>query len=56
MSTPGIIDTRLFVYVRDAALFKALFFSGDRASDLTLVKTQESVRFLHNDGLLHNHV
>ena len=37
-------------------MFKALFFSGDRANDLTLVKTQEIMRFLRNDGLLFNHV
>ena len=34
-----------FVYARDAAFFKTLFFSGDRANVLTLVKTQEIMRF-----------
>ena len=56
MSVPGITASQLFVYARDAALFKALFFSDDRANDLTLVKTQEIMRFLENDGLLFNHV
>lgn len=56
MSVPGITASQLFVYARDAALFKALFFSGDRANDLTLVKTQEIMRFPENDGLLFNHV
>lgn len=56
MSTLGITDTQLVVYARDAALFKALFFSGDRANDLSLVKTQEIMRFQYNDGLLFNHV
>ena len=56
MSVPGITASQLFVYARDAALFKALFFSGDRANDLTLVKTQEIMRFPEKDGLLFNHV
>jgi len=56
MSTLGIAAIQLFVYARDAALFKVLFFSGDRANDLTLVKAQEIMRFLCNDGLLFNHV
>ena len=47
---------QLFVYATDAALFKALFFRGGRANDLTLVKTQEIMRFPRNDGLLFNHV
>ena len=52
----GITASRLFVYARDAALFKTLFLSGDWANDLTLVKTQEIRRFPRNDGLLFNHV
>ena len=56
MLLPGITASQLFVYVRDAAFFKALFFSGDRANDLTLVKTQEIMRFPQNDGLQFNHV
>ena len=56
MLLPGITASKLFVYARDAAFFKTLFFSGDRANDLTLVKTQEIMRFPQNDGLLFNHV
>ena len=56
MLLPGITASQLFVYARDAAFFKTLFFSGDRANDLTLVKTQEIMRFPQNDGLLFNHV
>ena len=56
MLLPGITASQLFVYARDAAFFKKLFFSGDRANDLTLVKTQEIMRFPQNDGLLFNHV
>ena len=53
---PGITASHLFVYARDAAFFKMLFFSGDCANDLTLVKTQEIMWFPQNDGLLYNHV
>jgi len=56
MLLPGITASQLFVHARDAAFFKTLFFSGDRANDLTLVKTQEIMRFPRNDGLLFNHV
>ena len=56
MLVPGITASQLFVYARDAALFKPLFFSGDRANDLTLVKTQEIMQFPRNDDLLFNHV
>ena len=48
MFPPGITASQLFVYARDAAFFKTLFFSGDRANDLTLVKTQEILRFPQN--------
>ena len=56
MLLPGITASQLFVYARDAAFFKKLFFSGDGANDLTLVKTQEIMQFPQNDGLLFNHV
>ena len=56
MLLPGITASQLFVYARDAAFFKTLFFSRDRANDLTLVKTQEIMRFPQNDGLLFNRV
>ena len=41
---------------RDQAFFKVLFFSGDRAADLALVKTQEILRFPGNTGFLFNHL
>ena len=46
----------LFVLARDQAFFKALFFSGDRGSDLGFVRTGEILRFPQDDGLLFNHV
>ena len=42
MLTPDITAIQLFLHERTAALFEVLFFSaGDRAQNLTLVKTQE---------------
>ena len=37
-------------------MFKTLFCSGDRVSDLGNVKTAEILRFPNDDGLLFNHV
>ena len=56
MLLPGITASQLFVNARDAGFFKTLFFRGDRANDLTLVKTQEIMRFPQSDDLLFNHV
>ena len=56
MLAPDISASQLFVYVRDAALFKTLLFSWDWANGLTLVKTQEIMGLPGNDGLLFNHV
>lgn len=47
---------RIFMYARDQALFKALFFAGDRAADLLQVKVSDVLRFSDNSGLLFNHV
>ena len=41
---------------RDQAFFKTLFFSGDRGSDLGMVRTEEILRFPQDNGLLFNHV
>ena len=45
-----------FILARDQAVFKALFFSGDRAADLLQLKTADVWRFPDNSGLLLNHV
>lgn len=45
----------LFVLARDQAFFKALFFTGDRGSDLGMLRTEEVLRFPQDDGLLFNH-
>jgi integrase len=56
MSAPRVAPILLFTMARDAAFFKTLFFSGDRANDLSIVKTQEILRFPKDNGLLFNHV
>ena len=45
-----------FILARDQAVFKASFFSGDRAADLLQLKTADVWRFPDNSGLLLNHV
>ena len=52
----SINPSGLFILARDQAFFKTLFFSGDRGSDLGMVKTEETLRFPQDDGLLFNHV
>jgi integrase len=45
----------VFITARDQAFFKCLFYSGDRAGDLGLVKMAEIARFPDDSGLLFNH-
>ena len=52
----SINPSGLFILARDQAFFKTLFFSGDRGSDLGMVKTEEILRFPQDDGMLFNHV
>ena len=52
----SINSTGLFILARDQAFFKTFFFSGDRGSDLGMVKTEQILRFPQNDGFLFNHV
>lgn len=53
---PQLQPHLIFMYARDQAYFKALFFSGDRGADLSQVKTAEILRFPDNSGLLFNHL
>lgn len=46
----------LFILARDKAFFKASFSSGDRGSDLGMVRTEDILRFPQDEGLLFNHV
>ena len=53
----SILDAQqTFILARDQAFFKALFFSGDRASDLANVKSLEILRLPDNSGLLFNYI
>ena len=46
---------QIFVHARDQALFKALFFAGDRGADLLLTKVSNILRLPDNSGFLFNH-
>lgn len=46
--------SQVYVLVRDQAIFKALFFAEDRASDLFQLKTEDVFRLPDNSGLLLN--
>lgn len=52
----SVNPSSLFVLVQDQAFFKALFFTGDRGSDLGMVRTEEILHFPQDNGLLFNHV
>ena len=56
MKAPNLSPSQQFILARDQAYFKAVFFSGDRPSDMGQVLTPEILRFPNNDGLLFNHV
>ena len=56
MNSPGVSALELYILARDQAFLKALFFSGDRGSDLGNVKTPEILRFPSDDGFLFNHI
>lgn len=53
---PSVAPTEIFIPARDQAFFEALFFSGDRGSDLGQVKTSEIARFPDDKGFLFNHI
>lgn len=52
----GLCAIQIFVLARDQALFKTMFFAGDRAANLLEIKTSEILRFPDNSGFLFNHV
>ena len=56
LQSPNITRTQRFIFARDQAYFKAVFFSGDRPRDMGLVKVLEILRFPNDDGFLFNHV
>lgn len=56
MQSSDLTPSRVYVLARDQALFKALFFAGDRAADLLGLKTVDILRFPDNSGFLFNHL
>ena len=55
LNAPHLSPTQIFVLARDQAIFKALFFAGDRASDLFQLKAADVFRMPDNSGVLLNH-
>ena len=56
LQSPTITPTQRFIFARDQAYFKAVFFSGDRPGDIGQVKVPEILSFHNDDGFLFNHV
>ena len=55
MDIPSLSPLQKYILARDQAYFKLDMFSGDRPSDLGILKTQEILRFPNDDGFLFNH-
>ena len=53
---PNLSPSEMFVVACDQAFFKCLFYSGDHAGDLGLVKTPEIAHFPDDSVLLFNHI
>lgn len=53
--TPRTSPVSCYIYARDLAFFCLDFYSGDRASDLGRLKTQEVFNLPDNEGLLFHH-
>lgn len=51
LSRPDLSPRQRFVLMRDQAFLKIQFFAGDRASDLSLIPTQEVKRLEDNSGM-----
>ena len=56
LNSSALTAIQVFIYERDQAPFKALFFAGDRAADLLQVKVSDVLCFLDNSGFLFNHI
>ena len=56
LQSSSLGPSQIFVLARNQALFKALFFAGDRAADLLQLKTGDILRFPNNSGFLLNHI
>ena len=56
LNSSALSAIQVFIYARDQALFKALFFAGDRTADLLQVKVSDILCFPDNSGFLFNHI
>lgn len=56
MHSANLTPSQIYILARDQAMFKALFFAGDRAADLLGLKTVDILRFPDNSGFLLNHL
>lgn len=51
-----LTPSQIYIFARDQAMFKVLFFAEDRAADLLLSKTGDVLCFPHDSGCLFNHL
>ena len=56
LNSSNLSAIQIFIYARDQALFKALFFAGDRATDMLQIKESDVLRFPDNSGFLFYHI
>ena len=55
MHSANLTPSQIYILARDQAMFKVLFFAGDRAADLLGLKMVDILSFPDNSGLLLNH-
>lgn len=48
-------SSQIYIFARDQATFKVLFFAGNRAADLFLSRAVDILRFSDNSGFIFNH-
>ena len=53
---PNSEPSKIYIFARDQAVFKSLFFAADRAADLLGLKAVDLLRFQDNSGFLINHI
>ena len=56
LQSATLTPSQIYIFARDQAMFKVLFFAGDRAADLLLSKTGDILRFPDDSGFLFNHL
>ena len=56
LNSSTLSPSQIYIYARDQALFKGLFFAGDRAADFLQLRVADVLRFPDNSGLLFNHL